>query len=100
MRKWFGSTNSNRDCQKTNLIYMKDICASCNKAIDKGTRSDEFYYNLFGNFCRKCCERTGKNCMHHYQENVEVFNYAFQVDKNVENLKAWRKKGYLSHSHP
>lgn len=74
------------------------ICAACEKEIDKGTRSNESYEVAFGNYCKKCNEKAGKNCMHHYEENLEIFNYAFQIDKNKENLKAWRKKGYLSHS--
>lgn len=79
---------------------IKSICAACENEIDKGTRSDDTYYNMFGNYCKKCCEKAGKNCMGNYKDNLDVFNYAFQMDKNAENLKAWRKKGYISHSHP
>lgn len=75
---------------------MKTHCASCEKFINKKGKSDIVYYNSYGNFCSDCSERAGKNCMHHYQENIETFSYAFQTDKNKENEKSWKRKGYLS----
>jgi hypothetical protein len=53
------------------------------------------YYNAYGNYCRKCCERISKSCLKHYEENIERFTYDFQTKKNQENMKVWIRKGYI-----
>jgi peptide deformylase len=71
------------------------ICASCSNEIDRGNMVESAYYNSYGNYCRKCCERISKTCLKHYQENLDKFNYAFQANKNKKNMKAWIRKGYI-----
>ena len=65
------------------------ICCSCKNEIDTGSQSIESYLTNNGRYCMACSARAGKNQKHDFDNKIEKFNYAYQLEKH--HIKATKE---------